>query len=436
MFFFLQFISCMVDTTLILFLLKFIIDAPVSLTPKTGFYIAAFSAAGAAVDFFTGGTPGTAAVIFLFPLVLYLRLPVRRALLHAGRYLLAFLLYVSFSIISIFIEMLIFEAAFGITDTNTRYTLITICLNALIIWGMWKHFGKPGFRIQFTIIEWLMLLAVNIITFIILTAVLFLNDQILIRNTGEQILILVLNYSVLFFYAFFVLFLAGGKAAAHYRNLNQLNQKHMAEQLKYFTAYKAMQAETRSFQHDIKNHLLYLETLSSENKLPEIQAYLQSLTCKWKELPRLFITGNDVLDSILNAKQFLLDEHKIILTLSGDFTGALNILPIDLCTIFSNAVDNAVEAVSQLPPLIERQIKLEIKNNHNFNLITLQNPVAAPVLIKNNHVVSDKKSNVNEHGYGLKNISRALQPYDGYMRLTSTDTNFCVDIVIPNRPVK
>jgi hypothetical protein len=190
------------------------------------------------------------------------------------------------------------------------------------------------------------------------------------------------------------------------------------EQLKYFSEYKETQEETRRFRHDMKNHLLYLQALSNENKMEEIQSYLQGLTEKWEELPSLYTTGNVAIDTIINAKQFLFQNNQIDFSLSGNFTNKLKISPLDLCIIFANAIDNAIDANIYLDDTA-RYLTFDIKMSHNYYLVTLENPVSTIVTRRNNRVTSLKKDTDN-HGFGLLNMEQTLKKYDGYMNIKST----------------
>ena len=430
MYFLLRFISCIVDTILCLFLLKYVIDFTIPLFKKVMLLTVFCSSIGAFIDVLIGGNSGTMPVIVLFPFIIYFIYGTGSALRKIGQYVLVFLLYTSLSLFSVFVEMLVFEFAFTTAETNTRYTIIAIILNLLVITGIWNYCEKRKLHIKFTVREWILLFAVNVVTFLLLTALRRFGGLLLAQNVWEQLLILILNYSVLFFYIFFILFLASGKIASHFKEINILNERHMAEQILYFKSYKQMQEETRIYRHDMKNHFLYLQALCNNDKFEEVKQYIQNLNEKWNELSQLYVTGNESLDIIINVKQFLLEENDIQFILDGTFTFPLNLKPIDISTIFSNALDNAIEANMKVPNHKNRYIKFTIKSSEHHYLVQIENPVVSTVAISNNQISTDK-GNTEHHGYGLLNIERTLKHNHGYMKLSSVGNEFLMEVVLP-----
>lgn len=64
--------------------------------------------------------------------------------------------------------------------------------------------------------------------------------------------------------------------------------------------------------------------------------------------------------------------------------------PADLCIVFGNALDNAIEACLKLQNDIQKNITVTIKQKSTFLLIKITNPAGEGVYIKNNTVVSTK----------------------------------------------
>lgn len=60
-------------------------------------------------------------------------------------------------------------------------------------------------------------------------------------------------------------------------------------------------------------------------------------------------TGNDVLDTILSDKQLYCSQHQITLTIVADGARLDFVETMDICSIFGNALDNAIESVESWP---------------------------------------------------------------------------------------
>lgn len=62
-------------------------------------------------------------------------------------------------------------------------------------------------------------------------------------------------------------------------------------------------------------------------------------------------SGNDILDTILTGKQLYCPQHQIHMNVVANGSQLSHLEAMDLCTIFGNALDNAIECVEQLPEL-------------------------------------------------------------------------------------
>lgn len=63
----------------------------------------------------------------------------------------------------------------------------------------------------------------------------------------------------------------------------------------------------------------------------------------------------------------------------------------------------------------------------------MKNTYAIPVKYVNGEIVSTKEDSEN-HGYGLKNIKKAVEKYDGYMEDDHANNTFSVDIFLFVKP--
>lgn len=427
-----QTVSCVVDAMLIICFLKYIVCTDIKIG-KLWVAVATIipcAIIGGFVDVYFNGNIGTFPIKLLLPLLFLLITGKGAVLKNVGKYFLALLLFLSAEILSIFIELFIFNAMVGNAVSNNRFLLSSIFLNVAIALLVWHYGSKGKWNIKLSAKEWSLLFCVNVITYLLISAVATDSKIILIQAIPQELLRMTINYSAIFLYIFFVISLINGRIAAHFKEVGQISERHMAEQLKYFSSYKQSQEDTRRFRHDMKNHLLYLQALSAENKTADIKAYIKSLNDKWEELPRLYSTGSDVADTIINAKQFMYEEQHIEVRVIGTFDTEVVLRPIDLCTLLSNAIDNAVKANADLPPEVQRYIEIDIKANRSCYLVTMRNPTLEYIDIENNHVVF-KPQQESGHGYGLLNMEQSLKPYGGYLKILSTTNIFTLEIVFP-----
>ena len=207
----------------------------------------------------------------------------------------------------------------------------------------------------------------------------------------------------------------------------------MEAELAHFQQYKLAQEETARFRHDIKNNLLCATDMLRQGKAEEANAYLQDLLEGVETLSNRHVTGDEILDSILAFKAQKMEEQGIDFRLDGVVAGGLSWKPVDICNVFANALDNAIEACERLPQE-DRQITMTIKATMQNWLIRMENPVLEAVDTKRLFKKKDRfssKSDPQNHGLGTYTMKHTVETYGGALQAEYADHKFLLDIMIP-----
>ena len=106
---------------------------------------------------------------------------------------------------------------------------------------------------------------------------------------------------------------------------------------------------------------------------------------------------------------------------------SIQINPLDLCIIFGNALDNAIDACAKCKNDEEKIINIHSSLTNGFLFIKIENPIATDVKITNNSITTTKKDK-NSHGIGLQSIRTSIQKYYGEMKLSQLNGIFCLEI--------
>src|SRR5699024_10796677 len=107
---------------------------------------------------------------------------------------------------------------------------------------------------------------------------------------------------------------------------------------------------------------------------------------------------------------------------------AMNIM--DICSLFGNAIDNAIEHVIKIPDIDKRIVNLRVVNKGSIILVRVENYIIDELDLTNG-LPHTSKENTDSHGYGLKSIRYIANKYDGSMSITSEDNWFVLKILIP-----
>ncbi|HWT74824.1 MAG TPA: ATP-binding protein [Mobilitalea sp.] len=141
-------------------------------------------------------------------------------------------------------------------------------------------------------------------------------------------------------------------------------------------------------------------------------------------------TGNNVLDTILTSKSMYCVQHEINLTCVADGTLLEFMDVMDICTIFGNVLDNAIESVEQLEDSGLRLIRAAVFAQNNFLMIRMENYCEAKLTMDDGLPVTTKGDS-RFHGYGIKSIRYAVEKYEGTMTIHIENNWFAIRILIP-----
>ncbi|SDA53888.1 GHKL domain-containing protein [Butyrivibrio sp. INlla18] len=179
--------------------------------------------------------------------------------------------------------------------------------------------------------------------------------------------------------------------------------------------------------HDLKHQIAGLRSeMSDEERKKWIDTLEQELESYNPELQ----TGNSVLDTLIAGKMMNCRANNIKITCVAD-GNILDFMHVaDICTVFGNALDNAIESVSLIEDPEKRLIHMAISPKKNFVLIQINNYCENRITMKNGYPVTTKADKGN-HGFGLKSIRYTLEKYHGTVNFDIKDNWFELKMLIP-----
>jgi hypothetical protein len=139
-------------------------------------------------------------------------------------------------------------------------------------------------------------------------------------------------------------------------------------------------------------------------------------------------SGNEALDTILTEKSLYCEKNKIVLSCIADGNKLSFMKDVDIYSLFGNLMDNAIEAVVNLPNADERRISLQIKTRGELLSIHSYNKYLGEIKFQDDVPLTTKESN-GYHGYGIKSMRMIVDKYDGVMKINAEDNIFTVDIM-------
>ncbi len=191
---------------------------------------------------------------------------------------------------------------------------------------------------------------------------------------------------------------------------------------RYVEEAKLRYEKTKSFRHDIKNHITVVkELLENENTETALQ-YVEGMEELTADISFPVSTNHPVLDILLGNKLGIAEENRIEVQCSMIVPYPCGISDIDFCIILGNALDNAVFACKQVSDGKQKYIHVTGKVQGDFLLMEIENSYTGRKAVRD--------------GTGLTNIRMAVEKYHGAMEIRTEGEKFVLSIlvIIPHQP--
>ncbi len=233
-------------------------------------------------------------------------------------------------------------------------------------------------------------------------------------------------FSLIVFCVVYPIFISSVTSKNYYKKISEIANEQSKLQLNYYQKLIEKEQSLREFKHDYKNQLIVLKTYLEKQDIVSARKYLSNSFDFIKEISDVQ-TGNYILDALISDKKQ--SSVGINIELKGNMLAEF-VDPIDICTIFGNALDNAIEACYQTNNN-DKTIKIKIQENANTVHICITNPVNKPIKIINNSIYTSKNDKVN-HGLGLYSIKKSVKKYNGKVSIECKDNIFSISILLIN----
>lgn len=216
-----------------------------------------------------------------------------------------------------------------------------------------------------------------------------------------------------------------------YKVKSEINEYYLQTQLNHFKTYQETQKETRRIKHDMRNHMICIKDLYERGEYGLLGDYIMDLSQMTQKIDREYHIGNDMADAILNEKLSQVKQYEIELIIEGSMTEIKGLAPIDICTLFANALDNAIEEIKRLQ-LIKAVLTVTVKRNNRIVLITFTNPCNKTKGIMQ---VKTRKADTINHGFGMDNMRKTADKYNGNVKCSILEEEnnqglFCLEIML------
>ena len=224
------------------------------------------------------------------------------------------------------------------------------------------------------------------------------------------------------------LYIHGRKQQERTRQSEDAARRHEADL--YLKGVEDNYQRTRELWHDLKNHINLLNLLLQEKKYEQLGDYLRIFGEDVDSLTLPEKSGNLVVDALLADKLGRAKKENIAVELSLCNLTGVRLRPDEICGLFGNLLDNALEA--NLRVAESRLLEMSCRELEDCFYIRVRNATAGPAREQGilQSEKSDKRNRVG-HGLGLRSVERIVHGCGGEMTVDSGDACFTVVVRLP-----
>ncbi len=297
------------------------------------------------------------------------------------------------------------------------------------IYWMSKHlmsvfYGKTG--------KWYVTLSIPLLMFIAVLDVAGwgASNGIMVRSGGNM----GVYYDQVFSHAEFLVLTALSMFAIGFYVFGMeriyLEQKKSSQYHLQIAIYKMLEehySQSERLRHDMKNHIIALSGLFRNGEWEKMGSYLKNMEDNALEIGG-DITGNKAVDALLYNKRKWAKREHVNWECDVKIPAVCGIPEFDLCVLFGNLLDNALEACERLQGNEIRFVNIKAEAIKKCFLLEVQNSMNRTEKYVEGFT---NKGNPQEHGIGLTNVKDVVRKYNGVVNIETKDAVFVITILVP-----
>lgn len=201
--------------------------------------------------------------------------------------------------------------------------------------------------------------------------------------------------------------------------LETLSENHIKDM-------ELMMEKNRIQTHDMKHHLLILREYGQEKQWDSLMSYLNELSEDILAKKKTGWTQTGILDTILEQKKTKAESKGIEVRVQADRIVGLPFSDMEICTLFSNLLDNAIEACEKIED-DRRWVAIQITRKSGMLYLTISNSIKDRPAEQEGKLITNKQ-NHQLHGYGIKSVQKIVRKYEGDFSYQIRESEFIVTI--------
>ena len=260
------------------------------------------------------------------------------------------------------------------------------------------------------------------LVFLIYDMYIIINIEILKKNTLLIIIVTITIILIAYTFSHMILFDVYDEFKEKQAEVKILESKNLF-QYDFYKQKMASETEVRKIYHDLKNEMILLKKYENPKK------YIESLLDSLSKLENFIDTGNEMFDIMIYEKMKITEKNNIDFKVLADFNECDFLSDLEICTLFGNLLDNAIEASCRILEKKDRYIILKCKTIDDKFIIKIVNSYDKKMVRTFGNSFITIKQNKKMHGIGLNSVKSIVNLHQGSISIIQKDNEFQVSII-------
>lgn len=287
---------------------------------------------------------------------------------------------------------------------NTTAICVTIPLLFLIV----RYVAPYIIRLQYESKKTILLFFLLPLAYYILEYAFTVYTDLLYTG-GPVVIDFMDSFIVLFFFVLSMLSLdfSNKKNEAERKNLLLTTAATQAQ--KEIEQLSISQKQAAIYRHDLRHHMTFLQNCIVENKRDQALKYMHQICTDIDNSRVIRYCNNEAINLILSSYADQAKEVGIDIQILVTATDFARFQITDLCSLFANALENAIHACKKIPASEKRYITLKVfEKNDRICIKIANNYIQNPIF--ENEIPTSHETN---HGIGVRSMISVVEKYHG-----------------------
>ena len=218
-----------------------------------------------------------------------------------------------------------------------------------------------------------------------------------------------------FYFVFVILYYAETQKQANLQRQKDMLDAQFRLAQTEFASLRQLQQNAASYRHDMRHHFALLQGLASKEHIEGIKEYLRIAQSDMDAITPIRFCENETVNLILSAFATKAKQAEIMLMVDAKLPDSLPFSDTELCSLLSNALENAIHACEQIADSNNRIIRLRMYSKNNKLCIDLRNSYQAEPIFQQGLPVSQEQG----HGFGTKSMIHIVEKHGGVFQFSA-----------------